>query len=177
MCIFRGIQSKNWSTSRIYAVATIVCNSCGRNYRKCKSVVNDLVIMSDDMEDLKEKFWNWKDALKSKGLKINTRKTKVMVSGSEGELFKSKIDLRGVCGRRVMANSVLCKKCGNWVLFTSTKSIHCLHFIAQLLNRIHRPFHYSFTFQANKIHCQPSGSSLYFCTFAMNPVSTFYAQH
>ena len=31
----------------------------------------------------------------SKGLKVNTRKTKVMVSESEGELFKSKIDQRG----------------------------------------------------------------------------------
>ena len=44
------------------------------------------------MEDLKEKFYNWMDALESKGLKVNTRKTRVMVSGSEGELFKSKID-------------------------------------------------------------------------------------
>ena len=26
------------------------------------------------MEDLKERFWNWKDALESKGLKVNTRK-------------------------------------------------------------------------------------------------------
>ena len=43
------------------------------------------------------------------------RKTKVMVSGSEGELFKSKIDPCGVCGRRLMANSVLCTKCRNWV--------------------------------------------------------------
>ena len=38
-----------------------------------------------------------------------------MVSDLEGELFKSKIDPCGVCGRRVMANSVLCTKCGNWV--------------------------------------------------------------
>ena len=76
---------------------------------------DDLVIMSEDMEDLKEKFWNWKDALESKGLKVNIRKTKLMVSGSEGELFKSKIDPCGVCGRRVMANSVLCTKCGSWV--------------------------------------------------------------
>ena len=38
-----------------------------------------------------------------------------MVSESEEELFKSKIDPCGVCGRRVMANSVLCIKCGNWV--------------------------------------------------------------
>ena len=39
----------------------------------------------------------------------------MMVSGLEGELFKSKIDPCEVCGRRVMANSVLCTKCGKWV--------------------------------------------------------------
>ena len=27
---------------------------------------DDFVIMSKDMEDLKERFWNWKDALESK---------------------------------------------------------------------------------------------------------------
>ena len=67
------------------------------------------------MEDLKERFWNWKDAPESKGLKVNTRNTKVMVSGLEGEALKSKKDPCGVCGRRVMANSALCTKCGNWV--------------------------------------------------------------
>ena len=55
--------------SRIYAVATIVCNSCGviaENARR--SVVNELlytnnlVLMSEDMEDLKKRFCNWKDA-------------------------------------------------------------------------------------------------------------------
>ena len=76
---------------------------------------DDLVVISEIMEDLKERFWNYKDALESKGLKVNTRKTKVMVSGSEGELFKSKIDPYGVCGGRAMANSALCTKCGNWV--------------------------------------------------------------
>ena len=98
----------------------IVVNVITENARR--GVVNellrvyadDLVIMSEDMEDLKERFWNWKDALESKGLKVNTRKTKLMVSGS-GELYKSKIDPCGVCGRRVMANSVLCTKCGSWV--------------------------------------------------------------
>ena len=53
---------------------------------------DDLVLISETMEDLKKRFWNWKTALGSKGLKVNTRKTKVMVSGSEGLLFKSKID-------------------------------------------------------------------------------------
>ena len=75
----------------------------------------DLVLMSETMEELKERFWNWKDALECKGLKVNTRKAKVMVSGLEGKLIKSKIDPCEVCGRRVMGNSVLCTKCGNWV--------------------------------------------------------------
>ena len=74
----------------------------------------DLVLMSETIKDEKERFWNWKDVLESKGLKVNTRKTKVMGSGSEGKIYKSTIDSCGVRGRRVMANSVLCTKCGNW---------------------------------------------------------------
>ena len=68
---------------------------------------NDLVLMSDTMKDIKERFWNWKDAQERKDLEIKTRKTKVMVSGSERDLFKSKIDPCGVCWSRVMANSML----------------------------------------------------------------------
>ena len=49
------------------------------------------------MKNVKERFWNWKNALESKGFKVKTRKTKVMVSRSERELFKSKIDPCGVC--------------------------------------------------------------------------------
>ena len=55
-----------------------------------------------------------------------------MVSGSEGELFKSKIDPCGDCGKRVMANSVRGTWCGNWVhgrcakikIVTATVAIH-----------------------------------------------------
>ena len=53
---------------------------------------DDLVLMSKTIEDLKERFWKWNDTLGSNGLKVNIRKTKLMVSGSEGEQFKSKID-------------------------------------------------------------------------------------
>ena len=42
---------------------------------------DDLVIMSKTMKNLKERFWNGKDAPESKSLKVNTRKTKLMVSG------------------------------------------------------------------------------------------------
>ena len=39
--------------------------------------VNNLVFMSKTMEDLKERFWNWKDALECKGLKVNIKKNKM----------------------------------------------------------------------------------------------------
>ena len=38
-----------------------------------------------------------------------------MVSGLKGELSKNKMDPCGVRGRKVMANSMLCTTCGNWV--------------------------------------------------------------
>ena len=51
---------------------------------------NDFVLISETMKDLKERFWNWKDALESKSLKVNTTKTNVMVSGSEGNCSKAR---------------------------------------------------------------------------------------
>ena len=43
---------------------------------------------------------------------MNLKKTKVMVSGSKGEVFTSKVD---PCDKRVMANSVMCTKFGKKV--------------------------------------------------------------
>ena len=43
---------------------------------------------------------------------MNLKKTKVVVSGAEGV---SKGDPCGIYGKRVMANSVLCVKCGKWI--------------------------------------------------------------
>ena len=51
------------------------------------------------MEGLREKFWKWKEAFESKGLKVNLGKTKVLVSGAEGEKTVSKIDPCGICGK------------------------------------------------------------------------------
>ena len=52
-----------------------------------ESVRNGL--RSETMEGLREKFWKWKEAFKSKGLKVNLGKTKVVVSGAEGEVSVS----------------------------------------------------------------------------------------
>ena len=65
---------------------------------------DDLVLMSENLEDLRERFPRWRDALESKGLRINITKTKMMVSGAEGEVVRSRVDPCGICGKRVMSN-------------------------------------------------------------------------
>ena len=37
---------------------------------------DDLVLTTETMEGLREKFWKWKEALESKGLKVHLGKTK-----------------------------------------------------------------------------------------------------
>ena len=48
---------------------------------------DDLVLMSETMENLKKRFLEWKNGLESKGLKVNLKKTKVMVYGSENNSY------------------------------------------------------------------------------------------
>ena len=77
---------------------------------------DDLVLVNETIEGLRNKFLIWKEAFESKGLKVNPGKTKVMVCGSTTKdgLSKSKVDPCGVCSLRVKANSVLCLQCGKW---------------------------------------------------------------
>ena len=105
------------SPSLFAKVVDVITENARRDVVNELLYADDLVLVSKTMEDLKERFWNWRDALESKGLKVNPRKTKVMVNGSERELHIQKQGGQlpcGVCGRTVMDNSVLCTKCGNW---------------------------------------------------------------
>ena len=45
---------------------------------------DDLVIIADTEEELQERYLVWKNSLESKGMKVNTHKTEVMVSCREG---------------------------------------------------------------------------------------------
>ena len=49
---------------------------------------DDLVLMNENIENLKEKFLKWKEAFESKKLKVNFKKSKVMVSGLKDEVLK-----------------------------------------------------------------------------------------
>ena len=60
---------------------------------------HDLVLTSETMEGLRKKFWKWKETFKSKRLKVNLGKTKVVVHEAESEVSVSKVDPCGICGK------------------------------------------------------------------------------
>ena len=75
---------------------------------------DDLVLMSETIKGLRNKFLKWKEAFERKGFKVNLEKTKVTVSGgiTKDGMSKSKVDPCGVCILRVKANSVIV--CAVW---------------------------------------------------------------
>ena len=68
---------------------------------------NDLVLMAESIEELKEKVIRWKECMEAKGLRMNTDKTKVMVSGkSKGYVEKLGKLPCAVCGKGTGGNSI-----------------------------------------------------------------------
>ena len=63
------------------------------------------------MKGLKKRFLKWRSALDSKRLKVNLKKIKMMMCGSEGEVIQNRINPCEICGKRVTVNSVSCTKC------------------------------------------------------------------
>ena len=72
--------------------------------------------MSETIEGLRNKFFEWKEDFESMDLKFYLGKTKVMVCDNitKDGISKSKVDPCGVCCLRVKHNSVLCLQCGRW---------------------------------------------------------------
>ena len=70
--------------------------------------------MSLTIKGFRNKFIKLKEAIESKCLKVNLKKTKVMVSSviTNDGLSKSKVDPCGDCSLRAKVNSVLCVQCG-----------------------------------------------------------------
>ena len=111
-----GVHQGSVLSSLLFAIAVDVISEHAREGLMNKILyADDLVLMSESIENLKEKFLKWKEAFESKGLKMNLKKTKVMVSWSKGKVLKSKVDPCAKCGKRVMANLMMCTKCGEWV--------------------------------------------------------------
>ena len=76
---------------------------------------DDLVLICETKEEAIQRFLAWKNALESKGLKMNISKTKVMRCARDGAPKEAAVDPCSVCGRRVGVNSIHCATCGYWV--------------------------------------------------------------
>ena len=77
---------------------------------------DDLVIMADSLDELSVKLERWKAELSAKGLKVNTKKTKIMISKpGAGLVQKTGKYPCSVCSKGVGSNSIQCTKCKQWV--------------------------------------------------------------
>ena len=77
---------------------------------------DDLVLVSDTIKNRRKKIIKWKEALGSKGVKVNHGQRKVVVSGDirKSSFSKSKDHSSGVYSLRAKANSILCTQRGKW---------------------------------------------------------------
>ena len=75
---------------------------------------DDLVLVNETMEGLRNRFIIWKETFESMGLNVNIGKTNVMVCGciTKDGKSRSNVDPCGVCSFRVRAITVLCLLCG-----------------------------------------------------------------
>jgi len=109
-----GVHQGSVLSSLLFAIEVDVVTKCAR-----KGLMNEILcadnLVLTSLEELQEKFRKWKQACESKGMKVNLAKTKMMVSLSEGERLNSKINPCGTCRMRVIANLLLCTKCGKWI--------------------------------------------------------------
>jgi len=77
---------------------------------------DDLVLIAESMDGLKEKMNKWKECMEAKGLKVNIGKTKVMASGKAcGEVERTGKWPCAVCRKGVGVNSIQCTMCAEWV--------------------------------------------------------------
>ena len=77
---------------------------------------DDLVIISESLEELQQKLFLWKTNMEEKGLRVNMGKTKVLISGPNLDVLqKSGKYPCAVCLKGVGTNSIFCGGCSSWV--------------------------------------------------------------
>ena len=82
-----GVHQGSALLPLLFAIVVDVITESVRNGLMSEMLyVVDLVLTSEMMEGLREKSWKWKETFKSKELKVNLGKTKVVVSGVAGEV-------------------------------------------------------------------------------------------
>ena len=77
---------------------------------------DDLVIITESLEECIRRFLTWKEAMEKKGLRVNAGKTKIMICGTGLDLLQSSGEFP--CAIRhtgVGSNSIFCNGCKHWL--------------------------------------------------------------
>jgi hypothetical protein len=77
---------------------------------------DDLVIIAESLEECVSRLLTWKEGMEEKGLRVNARKTKIMICGNGLDLLQNSGEFPcAVCCAGVGSNSIFCKGCKKWV--------------------------------------------------------------
>ena len=77
---------------------------------------DDLAITADSVEECVARFKAWRTGMEQKGLRVNMKKTKFLVSGAGLNVLKDSGKFPcAVCRKGVGANSICCSSCQFWV--------------------------------------------------------------
>lgn len=77
---------------------------------------DDLVVIADSLEECIAKLKVWKSAMEAKGLHVNMKKTKFMISGVGLDLLQDSGKFPcSICRTGVGPNSIQCSQCKMWV--------------------------------------------------------------
>jgi len=73
-------------------------------------------VIAETKDELIKRLNEWKDNVESKGMRVNTNKTKVRISGERQKVMQKVVRWPyGVCGKGVGSNSLQCNSCQKWV--------------------------------------------------------------
>ena len=77
---------------------------------------DDLVVIADTLEECINKLKAWKNGMENRGLRVNLKKTKFMISGAGRDMLRDSGAFPcAVCRSGVGANSISCSQCKLWV--------------------------------------------------------------
>ena len=122
-----SVQRGVWGWSRLYQGSVLspllfihVLEALSRQFRTSVPwellYADDLVVMADSLEECIARLKVWKEGMEGKGLRVNMKKTKFMVSEPGLDLHRDSGFPCAVCLNGVGVNSIQCSQCMYWVL-------------------------------------------------------------
>jgi len=77
---------------------------------------DDVVVIAETEDDLIKRLNEWNDNVENRGMRVNTNKTKVMITGERQKVMQKAVRWPfAVCGRGIGNNSIQCTSCQKWV--------------------------------------------------------------